>query len=358
MHQFFEHETTKEQITDYLKSMLKIKYSDDFEKLRNGYIFHILESMVKNAREWDENTQFNITKTSKNLRENLTAFENDTKDRDSLDRMFVLLFRFYSEFQLYKATEEFDHYSEMRKFARNNIGAFSTTCENQINYTLLDMPTSILKHLLSNQDFSTLRDFLKLKNQATKLKLEWEADLKVREEEVNKFKTSLESYKDGFNFVALYDGFKGMGKAKDKELKAARYLLLSIGIIIPAVIGFGLWHIINLKEHMQSIYDLVMFIPATAMSLVLIYYFRISLLNYNSIRAQKMQIELRKSLCQFIQDYSKYSSQISKENAGLLTKFEEVIFSNIMTSEDKIPSTFDGLEQIATLIKAVKTKSG
>ena len=70
-----------------------------------------------------------------------------------------------------------------------------------------------------------------------------------------------------------------------------------------------------------------------------------------------MQIELRKSLCQFIQDYSKYSKEISRENAGLLSKFEEVIFSNIMTSEDKIPSTFDGLEQLATLIKAVKNKS-
>ena len=67
-----------------------------------------------------------------------------------------------------------------------------------------------------------------------------------------------------------------------------------------------------------------------------------------------MQIELRKSLCQFIQSYSDYSSEIRENNPEALSKFEDVVFSNIMLSDDKIPSTFDGIEQIASLINALK----
>ncbi len=143
---------------------------------------------------------------------------------------------------------------------------------------------------------------------------------------------------------------------KKSELNWAKFFMFIIGATIPAVMMYSLWHFINKTYAFASLNELIIFAPASAITLVLLYYFRISLATYNSIRAQLMQIELRKSLCQFIQDYSKYSSAISKENAGLLSKFEDVIFSNIMTSEDKIPSTFDGLEQIATLIKAVKIK--
>lgn len=84
------------------------------------------------------------------------------------------------------------------------------------------------------------------------------------------------------------------------------------------------------------------------------YYFRVVLINHISLRTQIMQIELRKSLCQFIQSYSDYSSEIRKNNPEALSKFEDVVFSNIMLSDDKIPSTFDGIEQIASLINSLK----
>ena len=77
-------------------------------------------------------------------------------------------------------------------------------------------------------------------------------------------------------------------------------------------------------------------------------------MNFNSVRAQLIQIDLRKSLCQFIQNYATYAKDIREQNTDLLVKFEEVIFSNIMPSEDKIPSTFDGLEQLTNLIGALK----
>lgn len=67
-----------------------------------------------------------------------------------------------------------------------------------------------------------------------------------------------------------------------------------------------------------------------------------------------MQIELRQSLCQFIQSYADYTKEIKENNAGSLEKFENLIFSNILSTPEKVPSTFDGLEQLANLMKELK----
>jgi len=356
MRKFFNSEENKDIISGYLKMAYRFESESEFEKERNGHIINILTSMKDKPQEWDENTQFNISDTSSELRKSLTKNQLDSEKNEQLNIMMVILFSFYSEYQLYKPVETMEPYSTLKNFLKTNKDKFPENLSLYLDYIWNEMPSSILKFLMSNQDFATLRNFIEVKKEAALLKDLWDTEISQKKLVVDKLKASLESYKDGFNFVALYAGFKSLGDAKQKELNVATFFVLIIGAIIPSIIGLGFYHLANTKTHFQNIYDLIYFIPAAALSAVLIYYFRISLSNYNSLRAQKMQIELRKSLCQFIQEYSRYSSEISKESPGLLVKFEEVIFSNIMTSEDKIPSTFDGLEQIASLIKAVKTK--
>jgi hypothetical protein len=95
-------------------------------------------------------------------------------------------------------------------------------------------------------------------------------------------------------------------------------------------------------------------LPVFSITFILIYYFRVALQNHNSIKAQLSQIELRKTLCQFIQSYSDYSTKIKKEDPESLSKFESIIFSSIITNGDNIPSTFDGLEQVVKLISDLK----
>lgn len=353
---YFSNENIQEIIYTYLKSIKKINFQDSFEMQRAGFIVLILESMVKNGEEWDLNSQFNIHHISEKLASHLNQKLDDESGTESFNFTFLLAFRFYSEFQLYKAYESMDSYAEIRRFAKENLARFSEMHSGQINYTLYDMPSSILKFMMSGQDFGVMRDFIKTKEMAAQHKEIWDKEIIDKRDEVNKLRESLERYKTGFNFVALYAGFNELGRQKKSEIRWARTFMLLIGFTIPLIMAYSLYHFVNKTYAFASINELVIFLPASAITLVMLYYFRVSLANYNSIRAQLMQIELRKSLCQFIQDYSKYSSEISKENSGLLSKFEDVIFSNIMTSEEKIPSTFDGLEQIATLIKAVKVK--
>lgn len=74
------------------------------------------------------------------------------------------------------------------------------------------------------------------------------------------------------------------------------------------------------------------------------------------MKAQLIQIDLRMTLCQFIQDYADYAKEVRKDSPLLLERFDQLVFSGIVSSEGAIPSTFDGIEQIANLIEKIKTK--
>ncbi len=100
--------------------------------------------------------------------------------------------------------------------------------------------------------------------------------------------------------------------------------------------------------------DLLTLVPLLSIEVILIYFFRIVLHHYKSVKTQIMQIELRQTLCQFIQSYADYSKKIKKDDPSALEKFENLIFSGILSESDKLPSTFDGIEQLGTIFKSVK----
>ncbi|MBK7299223.1 MAG: hypothetical protein IPI79_01660 [Moraxellaceae bacterium] len=76
-----------------------------------------------------------------------------------------------------------------------------------------------------------------------------------------------------------------------------------------------------------------------------------------SIQSQILQIELRMTLCQFIQNYAEQSKVLKEQNKEGFEKFESLIFSSIVSSDDKIPATFDGVEQLASLLKVFQNKN-
>jgi hypothetical protein len=88
---------------------------------------------------------------------------------------------------------------------------------------------------------------------------------------------------------------------------------------------------------------------------VLIYFFRVVLSDYKFVQSQLLQVELRKTLCTFIQHYCEYSCEIKKKDPDALKKFENIVFSAIVSSDEKLPSAFDGIEQIGNLIKSAKS---
>lgn len=100
-----------------------------------------------------------------------------------------------------------------------------------------------------------------------------------------------------------------------------------------------------------------MYIALSTLSIVaiLIYYFRIVFHSYKSVQSQILQLELRRTLIQFIQSYTEYSTEIKVKDKDALAKFESIIFSGIVSNNEKLPSTYDGLDQIMKLLKNLKS---
>jgi hypothetical protein len=129
---------------------------------------------------------------------------------------------------------------------------------------------------------------------------------------------------------------------------------MAILIIAPLMIEFTLTAIKVSSGKTVEMNHLFILIPLFSIEIILIYFFRVILLNHRSIKAQLMQLELRQTLCQFIQSYTEYSSKIKASDASALDKFENMIFSGVVSNSEKLPSTFDGIEQISKMLKSVK----
>lgn len=123
---------------------------------------------------------------------------------------------------------------------------------------------------------------------------------------------------------------------------------------MPIVLEIGYIYFRIQDSRPDIIEILIVTIPVASIVIILIYYFRISLHDCNSLKSQILQIELRKTLCRFVQSYADSSEEMKKKSSESLAKFENLIFAPIVPSDEKLPSTYDGVEQLAELIKAVK----
>ncbi|TOF71502.1 hypothetical protein CGJ16_24825, partial [Vibrio parahaemolyticus] len=161
--------------------------------------------------------------------------------------------------------------------------------------------------------------------------------------------------KVGFNFVGLYKGFSDLAAKKEEERKFLLKSLLGLGAMILAPLGIQfVVSLLNAGSSSFVLKDLLTLLPLISVEIILVYFFRIVLHNYKATKTQIVQIELRQTLCQFIQSYAQYASTIKKDDETALEKFENLIFSGIMSDSEKLPATFDGIEQLSSLFKSVK----
>ncbi|WP_176672052.1 hypothetical protein [Mannheimia varigena] len=180
----------------------------------------------------------------------------------------------------------------------------------------------------------------------------------------------LDGYKTAFNFVGLYDGFNSLSEIKNKQKNNTFWFSIFLGsvlVVLPLVLilfheSIG-YFFTDIKFELNTFkitheFNWVRMLPVFGVELILLYFFRIVLNRLHVLQTEIVQIELRKSLCQFIQNYAKYAKEIrtleDNKEVNILDKFENIIFSNILSNSDKVPSTFDGLEQLSNFIKEFK----
>ena len=334
----------------------EIHPENGFEKDRNGHIKTIIGSMAGDPLQWDKHCQINIGWIGNHFISLLSEGTGDLS-KSKLDDIYSYCFRFLFELYLSIKEDLSIDFEKARRFAFHNIDKFEQNAKEQIEFAIHQMPISIFKVIANSDSIKSIKDFNETALHAVSMKDEWDKDLTEREKRIQTLKSELSKYQTGFNFVGLFQGFEELSIDKKNEKDGILFWLRLIGIIILAPLVAELITLYLNLHSIDKIRDLLLLsiVPTVSLVAILIYYFRVLLYNYKSAKSQLLQIELRKTLCRFIQHYADYAAKMKEKDKESLSKFENIVFSGIVTEDEKLPSTYDGVEQLSNLIKSIRS---
>ncbi|MDR9835007.1 hypothetical protein [Herbaspirillum huttiense] len=186
----------------------------------------------------------------------------------------------------------------------------------------------------------------------------WEEKLSYWEDKTADLEKLIKQQHQELNFIGLSSAFLRLIEKRTIELTQASRsvkLLGAVSIAAP-VLAFLLG--ILLHTGMKFDWSVLSYgIPAITVELLLLYFFRISLRNEYSLKAQLLQLELRYNICAFIESYADFAKKTRADDSDrTLEKFEALVFSGVTADIQNIPSQFDGVEQLVSLIKSIKAK--
>ncbi|MCD1648674.1 hypothetical protein [Marinobacter adhaerens] len=356
MKEIFNNNQSKAVLSKFRHRIDGLVPSDDFEKQRNSLIRLVVGSMEAKPEQWDQTCQINIDWIGDQFISRLSDEEKELA-KDRLDDICAMCFRFIFELYLSIKNDLSMEFEAAKRFVFNNLDFFEHDARQQIEFAIRDMPISIFKSVANSDAIESIKNFNSISAKAEKLKNDWEKDLEAREIRVNQLKESLSEYENGFNFVGLYQGFDDLSEEKTREKNNIVFWLRVLPVIIFLPIIVELYVIYSHIQNLETVINglLISILPTLSLVGISIYYFRVLLFNYKSVKSQLLQIELRKTLCRFIQNYSEYSTEIKEKDAGSLEKFENIIFSGIVSDEGSLPSTYDGIEQLTKFIRSFRS---
>ena len=284
--------------------------------------------------------------------ENIESFAFD----NIIESLYIIL---YADF--YEASLIITDFHD-KKFFENIITKFNYYVEQlspetlkRLNYLWFEIPKNVFTvHLNQHLEPKVLETVKALQdNEAFIKKQNTESEKLVSD--IGVIKLSLDEQKNAYNFLGLSDGFKTLKDEKKNELfwQNGSYYTLMI-IIILLIISKSVW---SANYLISNSFDSPIFIIVTISTIlflfILLYFFRISLVNVKSIKSQILQIDLRLTLCRFIHNYNTETAKLRTEDMKeSFNKFESVIFAPIVATEDQMPATFDGLEQLTGLLSS------
>lgn len=298
------------------------------------------------------------------------GFASFSKDDEviRLHRLALFLVIYLRELSFrgnYSIDERDDFYSLNELIRRNRKEFFekSSWCINLLD----DLPTLImqeefhsdharaLSNAIKSTDINKVEEFIRTKNESISKIDTWNNEFQEKKSAVEVLKDKLDTYQTAFNFVGLYQGFSSLLKKKVDELDSFKIQYFFIGLIIISIPLLELAWVFDNLNSIDSTKVLFIVFPTLTLLFVLFWFFRIVLHNIKSVKSQIMQLELRMTLCQFIQSYAEKSKELKEANKEGFEKFENIIFSSIVSSDENIPSTFDGMEHVSNLLKNFKS---
>lgn len=227
--------------------------------------------------------------------------------------------------------------------------AWAQNCLNSssVVFFLNARASNFTKELLFEKTSTTTNSI----NQLDKKLTLSEEPLKLKLATCDELIEKLTTYIQRANFVNLSAGFSELIDASEIRLKSESMQIKIIGLfmlLIPAATTAVL-SIARTDFYSMAIHTL----PTITIELILFYFFRISYQSWKSTSGQILQLKNKKACLQFIENYIDFKSNKQIDN---FDKFESLIFSGIVTDDSKIPPAFDGIDQLANLIKSLKVK--
>lgn len=344
------------------KKIAKVDESMLSEQEREQYELSsvVVSSMIQNPELWEESCSFNIQYIGNSFKSRIQNLQDNISEQEAAN-IYECMVRFLVELDLSYGLKGLNFLrsdslgkviiplKEKMYFPRSEYAS-------QLNYAFYKMPIEILCFHMGNKGFKTFFEFDERRNALEKSIQQYQnevnekiVEVQQRINDVDKLKEKLDEYKTAFNFVGLSKGFENLLKQKNEAKKKTLGLLvlLAITVALTLAISFSV-------QTTGAVFSWQSMLPIIGLEFVLIYFFRVVLTHYHSIQTQIMQLELRQSLCQFIQSYAEYAKKIKTDDKDALEKFENLIFSSILSNPDKVPGTFDGVEGLTSLLKELK----
>jgi biopolymer transport protein ExbB/TolQ len=324
-----------------------------------GQLSEILHIVASNAESFDRNCQLNLEWVGRQTLNRIQSLSSSAQKED-VDFISAAMFRFMIEYDMSIKNELS---MEILSFIGNvydKRAGFSPEAQRMVEFARQEMSVGIIKKIINTEDFGSLRNLSKISTTVNQKITGWESKLDETEKKATQLGEVLEKQTQAFNFVGLHDGFLDLSTEIKRELMIAHIGIGLFGLLVllPSSIDLSLIFMGIVDFSKQNVQTLIaMVVAIVAITLLFLYFFRIALRKADSCRAQLIQVRLRMTLCRFIQSYADYSSEIKAKNGEALTKFENLIFAGIVGSDDKLPSTFDGIEQLATFAKSITGKS-
>lgn len=315
-----------------------------------GFVKATLDEMINMPAVFDVSCSFNIKHIGPKFIECVQTV--GTSESYEIDTLFACCYRFVVEFELKSA----GGMSQFLAMAWNDIAELNFSdfkvAASQIRWAKNHMIINIMREYINHPHMTALKDLPAAIRASDEAIVKSNDELSGREIRVNALEDKLKGYENAYNFVGLYQGFSNLRGEKDKEKNLAFKFLTVLGVCLVLVPLLKLFGFVGHEEDLvrESLSVATLF----ALELMIIYFFRITLQNFRSIKTQLLQIDLRMTLCQFINSYVEFASDARKSDKELLTRFEQVIFSGIVADDSGIPSTFDGLEQVAKIVDSLK----
>lgn len=322
---------------------------------------YAIKIVSNSPAKFDEAAETNIGWIGRTLSTSVDQLEKDTASEANLDDLYSFFYRVISEFDLTLPNDK-ELSFELKafiSFARESPEAFSADAQRQIRYADQSMPISILKRLVGSEPLLNLRNVAAFSEKVAAQITQWDAALQKHSTEVSRLEDALKKQETAFNFVGLYQGFDDMASSKRTELRKLRVGMFIAGFAAILPIALELLFVFQNVERFEEVQWAVLAsgIPAVSLTVLLVYFFRLAVRSVDSTKLQLLQLELRMTLCRFIQGYSDYAKKLKEGGSDPLTKFENIVFSGIVSTDEKMPSTFDGVDQLASLMKALRSPS-